>query len=72
MIYAHLKRPDIKPLDPNRIANALELIVGHGYTPAEASKHLNLSMPSVCGWMTKYWFYKNPINPVIITLKSKV
>jgi hypothetical protein len=29
-------------------------------------------MPSVCGWLTKYWFYQKPNNPVVITLKSDV
>jgi hypothetical protein len=63
----YLKIPDKK-----RIALAMELIVGSGVSPADASKYLNLSMPSICGWMTKYWFYKKPINPVVITLKSNV
>jgi hypothetical protein len=63
----YLKIPDKK-----RIALTLEMIVGRGVTPADASKYLNLSMPSVCGWMTKYWFYQKPINPVVITLKSNV
>ena len=63
----YLKIPDKK-----RIALALEMIVGRGVTPADASKYLNLSMPSVCGWMTKYWFYQKPNKPVVITLKSDV
>jgi hypothetical protein len=71
-MYAHLKRPDIKPLDPNRIANALELVIGQGYSPAEASRKLNLPIASICGWLTKYWFYNKPINPVIINLKSNL
>ena len=63
----YLKIPDKK-----RIALALEMIVGRSVTPADASKYLNLSMPSVCGWMTKYWFYQKPNNPVVINLKSDV
>ena len=62
----------LKIPDKNRIALALEMIVGRGVTPADASKYLNLSMPSVCGWMTKYWFYQKPNNPLVITLKSDV
>ena len=63
----YLKIPDKK-----RIALALEMIVGRGVTPADASKYLNLSMPSVCGWMSKYWFYKKPNNPIVLILKSKI
>jgi hypothetical protein len=72
LIYAHLKRPDIKPLDTDRIANALELVVGNGLSPAQASRKLNLPIASICGWLTKYWFYNKPNNPVIINLKSKL
>ena len=72
MIYAHLKRPDIKPLDPDRIAKALELVVGQGFSPADASRKLNLPIASVCGWLTSYWFYKKINHPVIIILKSNV
>lgn len=63
----YLKVPDKK-----RIALALELIAGHGVSPADASKYLNLSMNSVCGWMSKYWFYKKPNNPIVLILKSKI
>jgi hypothetical protein len=63
----YLKIPDKK-----RIALTLEMIVGRGATPADASKYLNLSMPSVCGWMTKYWFYQKPNNPIVLILKSNV
>jgi hypothetical protein len=63
----YLKIPDKK-----RIALALEMIVGRGVTPADASKYLNLSMTSVCGWMSKYWFYKKPNNPIVLILKSKI
>lgn len=62
----------LKISDKKRIALTLEMIVGRGVTPADASKYLNLSMPSVCGWMTKYWFYQKPTNPVVITLKSDI
>ena len=67
-----LKRPDLKPLDPHRIANSFELVVGYGLSPAEAGRKLNLPIASICGWLTSYWFYKKPNNPVVITLKSKV
>jgi hypothetical protein len=33
---------------------------------------MKISNPLLSGWMTKYWFYKKPENPVIIKLKSKV
>lgn len=63
----YLKTPNKK-----RIAKALEMVVGDGMSPAEVSRKLKLSMPGLCGWMTKYWFYKKPNNPVVITLKSNV
>jgi hypothetical protein len=62
----------LKITDKKRIALTLEMIVGRGVTPADASKYLNLSMPSVCGWMTKYWFYQKPNNPIVLILKSNV
>lgn len=71
-MYAHLKRPDIKPPDTKRIADAFELVVGQGLSPAEAARKLNLPIASICGWLTSYWFYKKPNNPVVITLKSKL
>lgn len=67
-----LKRPDRKPFDPARIAKALELICGDGLSINDTSRRLRLSTPSVCGWLTRYWFYRKFNNPVTITLKSKV
>ena len=72
IVYGHLKRPDIGPPNPARIAKALELVCGQGLSINDASRRLRLSTPSLCGWMTKYWFYKKPINPVVITLKSDI
>ena len=71
-MYGHLKRPDIKPPDPVRIAKALELVCGHGLSINDASRRLRVSTASLCGWMTKYWFYKKLNNPITIILKSKV
>jgi hypothetical protein len=59
-------------LDKKRIAKALEMIVGQNKSPADVSRKMKISMPGVCRWMTKYWFYQKPINPVVITLKSDV
>ena len=61
-----------KVLDKKRIAKALEMIVGQNKSPADVSRKMKISMPGVCRWMTKYWFYQKPINPVVITLKSDV
>lgn len=58
--------------DRERIINALEMIVGHGKSPVAVSKIMHLPYSGVCRWMSLYWFYQNPINPVTITLKSKV
>ena len=69
---AHLKRPDIKPHNPKRIADALELVCGQGMSINDVSRRMRLSAPSICGWMSKYWFYKKPNNPITVTLKSKV
>lgn len=59
-------------MDKKRIAKALEMVVGNNKSPADVSRKMKLSMPQVCRWMTKYWFYQKPIKPVIITLKSDV
>lgn len=71
-MYAHLKRPDIRPDNPLRIAKSLELVAGDNLSPAEVSRILNLPIASICGWLSKYWFYQKINNPVVITLKSKV
>ena len=72
IVYGHLKRPDIGPPNPARIAKALELVCGQGLSINDASRRLRLSTPSLCGWMTKYWFYRKFNNPITIVLKSKV
>jgi len=33
---------------------------------------LDIPYASICGWMTYYWFYKKPDQPIILILKSKV
>jgi hypothetical protein len=71
-MYGHLKRPDIKPRNPERIAKALELVCGNDMSINDVSRRLRLSAPSICGWMSKYWFYRKIENPIIIKLKSKV
>jgi hypothetical protein len=58
--------------DRYRIGNAMEMIIGEGKSPTEVSKIMNLSLPGLCRWMSFYWFYQRPVNPVVITLKSKV
>ena len=71
-MYGKLKRPDIKPTNPVRIAKALELVCGQGLSINDASRRLRVSTASLCGWMTKYWFYRKINNPITIVLKSKV
>jgi hypothetical protein len=58
--------------DRNQIIRALEMIVGEGKNPVAVSKIMKIPYSGICRWMSVYWFYKNPINPVTITLKSKV
>jgi hypothetical protein len=69
---AHLKRPDIKPHNPAKVAQALELVCGKGFSIIFVCHLMKLSNPLLSGWMTKYWFYKKIDNPVTIVLKSKV
>jgi hypothetical protein len=71
-MYGHLKRPDIKPKDPERIAKALELVCGKGLSISFVCHIMKISNPLLSGWMTKYWFYKKINDPVTIVLKSKV
>jgi hypothetical protein len=40
--------------------------------PISRSKAKPKPYSGVCRWMSLYWFYQNPINPVVITLKSKL
>lgn len=58
--------------DKSRIAYALELMVGHGLTPAQTARMMSLHYATVCKWMTFYYFYQKPNEPVVITLKSDV
>lgn len=58
--------------DRKRIIRALEMIVGEGKSPVTVSKIMKIPLSGVCRWMSLYWFYKNPVSPVVITLKSKV
>lgn len=58
--------------DRQRINRALEMIVGEGKSPIAVSKIMKVPLSGVCRWMSLYWFYQNPVNPVVITLKSKV
>lgn len=51
---------------------ALEMVCGSNLPPKEAAKLLHIPYATVCGWMSKYWFYQKPIIPVVITLKSDV
>jgi hypothetical protein len=68
----HLKRPDIKPHNRAKVAQALELVCGKGLSISFVCHIMKISNPLLSGWMTKYWFYKKPDHPVIIKLKSKV
>ena len=72
IVFGHLKRPDIGPRDPARIAKALELVCGKGLGINEASRWARVSNVSLSGWLSKYWFYRKINNPVTIVLRSKV
>ncbi len=63
----YLKVPNKK-----RIALSLEMVCGYNLTPIQASVLLDIPHPSICGWMTSYWFYQKPINPIVLILKSDV
>jgi hypothetical protein len=54
------------------IGLALEYCVGNNIPPVLAAKMLNLPLPTVAEWMTKYWFYRKCNNPVVLTLSSNV
>jgi hypothetical protein len=62
----------LKVANKELIANTLERCIGDNLTPAEAHRLLNLPLPTICGWMTSYWFYQKPINPIVLILKSDV
>lgn len=71
-MYRHLKRPDIKPRDPKKIGLALEMLIGQNMSIQKVARHFKTTDQSVGRWLTKYWFYTRPNNPVIIKLKSKI
>lgn len=71
-MYYHLKRPDIKPRNKDRIAKALEMYAGHGKSMVDISRRFNVPMATVSHWLSKYWFYQKFNQPVTIKLKSKV
>jgi len=58
--------------DKYRIAASLELLVGENKSPVAVSKIMKVPLSGICRWMSLYWFYQRPVNPVVITLKSKV
>jgi hypothetical protein len=62
----------LKVANKELIANTLERCIGDNLTPAEAHRLLNLPLPTICEWMSSYWFYKKPNDPVIIMLESNV
>lgn len=70
--FSHLKRPDIKPRNPQKIGHAIEMIIGQKMSIQEVAKHLKITEQSAGRWLSKYWFYSKPENPVIIKLNSKV
>jgi hypothetical protein len=62
----------LKVPNKDRIALALEMVCGQNLSPKEAAVLLDIPNASICGWMTCYWFYKKPDQPIILILKSKV
>jgi hypothetical protein len=62
----------LKVANKELIASTLERCIGDNLAPIEASRLLNLPLPTVCEWMSSYWFYKRPDDPVVITLKSNI
>ncbi len=62
----------LKIPNKDRIALALEMVCGNNLSPIEAAVLLDIPNASICGWMTCYWFYKRPDQPIILILKSKV
>lgn len=72
MVKGHLDKRGQKPFNPKRIADALELVCGQGKSIKEASEELDVAFNSICGWLSRYWFYKKINDPVTVVLKSKV
>lgn len=54
------------------IGLALEYTLGNNLSPVESARLLNLPLPTVAEWMTKYWFYRKVDEPIILVLESKV
>lgn len=71
-MYAHPKRPDIKPRNPEKVAKACEMVVGQNMSIAETARALNESIQRVSFWLSKYWFYKKVNKPIIIKKESKI
>jgi hypothetical protein len=65
-------RHRLKVTNKELIANTLERCIGDNLSPVEAHRILNLPLPTIAGWLTSYWFYKKPNDPVTVTLKSNV
>ena len=72
MTRAHFEKRGQKPFNPKLIGQCFELICGKGYQIKEAAEELDVSFNTICGWLTRYWFYKKINDPVTIVLKSKV
>ena len=72
MIKAHLSRRYVKPYNHKKIGKALELVCGEGKPIKDASEEVGVTLASVSGWLSRYWFYKKINDPVTIVFKSKV
>jgi len=62
----------LKIPNKDRIALALEMVCGSNLPLIQAAKLLNIPYATICGWMSKYWFYQKPIIPIVLILKSNV
>jgi hypothetical protein len=85
MIQTSLSNQSPLPLDINgrgkrygnrhskeAIGLALEYMIGNNQSPADVAQVLNLPMPTICEWMTRYWFYHKIDNPIVLVLTSNV
>jgi transposase-like protein len=72
MIKGHLDKRGMKPYNPKKIADAFELVCGQGKSINDAALELDIAPNSICGWLSRYWFYKKIDNPAIVVFKSKV
>lgn len=70
--FVHLKRPDVKPKNPEKIGLAFEMIIGQNMSIQDVAKNLNVNEQGLNRWLSKYWFYQKLNDPVIIKLNSKV